>query len=120
VRLVEPFRRFGRLRGIWRSVLLGAVLAGLVAGCGGGGEASCAALLHWQGHTYRGESVSADLRLSVRPVGVAQVPGCVDVPAGQSGGGGSVKVYRIVGVSVSMAVAVRGQPCVKYLRDSGT
>ena len=100
--------------------MLAVALAGVLAGCGSGGEASCAALLHWQGHTYRGDSVGANLRLSARPVGVAQVPSCVDVPAGQSGGGGSVKVYRIVGVPVSMAVAVRGQPRVKYLRDSGT
>src|SRR6478735_12762930 len=103
---------------MWRSLLLGVVSAGLLTGCSGAGDASCAALLHWQGHTYRGESVRADLRLSGRPIGAAQVPGCVDVPGAQSDGGGSVKVYRIVGVPVSAAVAVRGQLRVKYLRDS--
>jgi hypothetical protein len=30
---VEPFRAFERPRGMWRSVLLGVVLAGLLAGC---------------------------------------------------------------------------------------
>jgi hypothetical protein len=32
-RLVEPFRCFERLTGMWRSVLLGIVLAGVLAGC---------------------------------------------------------------------------------------
>jgi hypothetical protein len=34
---VEPLRAFGRLRGMWRSVLLGVVLAGVLAGCSLGG-----------------------------------------------------------------------------------
>jgi len=32
-RLVEPFRGFERLRGMWRTVLLGVVLTGVLAGC---------------------------------------------------------------------------------------
>jgi len=46
---------------MWRSVAIGVVLAGLLAGCdagaggvGGGGAGSCAAILHWQGRTYWG------------------------------------------------------------------
>jgi hypothetical protein len=42
-RLVEPFRAFGRLRGMWRSVLLGVVLAGVLAGCSLGGGSGGAA-----------------------------------------------------------------------------
>ena len=34
---MEPFRAFGRLRGMWRSFLLGIVLAGVLAGCSLGG-----------------------------------------------------------------------------------
>ena len=30
---MEPFRAFGRLRGMWRSVLLAVVLAGVLSGC---------------------------------------------------------------------------------------
>ncbi len=36
-RPVEPFRAFERLRGMWRSVLLGVVTTGLLAGCSLGG-----------------------------------------------------------------------------------
>jgi hypothetical protein len=36
---VEPFRGVGRPRGMWRSILLGMVLAGVLAGCSLGGAA---------------------------------------------------------------------------------
>ena len=39
---VEPFRGFGRLRDMWRSVLLGVVVAGLLAGCSLGSDRGAA------------------------------------------------------------------------------
>ena len=41
--LVEPSRAFERLRDMWRSVLLGVVLAGVLAGCSFGGGSRGAA-----------------------------------------------------------------------------
>jgi hypothetical protein len=38
-RLVEPFRAVERLMGMWRSLAIGLVVAGLLAGCGGTGSA---------------------------------------------------------------------------------
>jgi hypothetical protein len=102
--------------------LAAAAVAGIAKlGAGGSPDSSCAALLYWHGHTYRGTKVNGPsvLTLSARPIGVAQLPACADVPD-QTGHSRNVNVYRLVGLPVSRAIAVRGQPGVEYVRDSGT
>jgi hypothetical protein len=83
--------------------LAAAAVAGIAKlGAGGSPDSSCAALLYWHGHTYRGTKVNG--------------PSVPD----QTGHSRNVNVYRLVGLPVSRAIAVRGQPGVEYVRDSGT
>jgi uncharacterized protein DUF6281 len=84
---------------------------------GGSGDGSCAALITWRGHQYRGNSVAAPLAISPQPIGIGNVPACADVP-GTHGSSHSVAVYRIVGVSSSKAIAIRGERRIEFIRDT--
>lgn len=98
---------------MWRSVAIGIVLAGIVAGCdagpmdgGGNGAGSCAAILHWQGRTYWGVGTAIIPPEEVR-LGTGKFPACND-----NGSNGvyskdrpqDAAVYRIDGVTPRQAV----------------
>jgi Family of unknown function (DUF6281) len=94
---------------MWRTVAIGVVLAGLLAGCdvgaggvGGGGAGSCAAILHWQGRTYWGIGTAILPREEVK-VGRGQFPPCNDT-GGSPGHSQEMAVYRIAGVRPGQAV----------------
>ena len=98
---------------MWRSVVLGVVLAGLLAGCSGGplaggdnGAASCAAILHWQGRTYWGMGTAIKPRDGAK-LGSGQYPPCNDT-GGTGGRPKDVDVHRIPGVAPSEAVQTDG------------
>jgi hypothetical protein len=93
---------------MWRSVAIGVVLAGIVAGCdagsvNGGGSGSCAAILHWQGRTYWGVGTAIMPREDVR-LGTGQFPACNDNNDGRKAHPENVGVYRIEGVASGQAV----------------
>lgn len=97
---------------MWRSVLLGIILAGLLAGCslgggsGGGAAGSCAPVLHWQGRTYWGVGTAIKPRHGGK-LASGQYPPCNDT-GGTGGRPEDVDVYRIPGVAPSEAVQTDG------------
>jgi hypothetical protein len=106
------------------SILAAAAILSLIVlgigrfGLGGGaGDGSCAALIRWNGHEYRGNSTGKSFAIGTRALGIAEVPACMDVP-GDPNASHRVSVYRIIGTPPSRAVALKGDRHTEYLRDS--
>src|SRR4051794_383188 len=93
---------------MWRSVAIGVLVAGVLAGCdagagGGGGAGSCAAILHWQGRTYWGEGTAIIPREEVR-LGTGQFPACNDNNDGSNDHPENGGVCQIEGVAPKRGV----------------
>ena len=95
------------------ALIAAAALAG-ASGCGGG-ESSCALLIDWNGHTYRGNMADKPLVFGAN-LGQATQKGCDD------GGGVSpdqhVTAVRIIGRDPAKVIGVKGDAKIEYLVDS--
>jgi hypothetical protein len=100
------------------AVLVGA-LGHLTQGSSGGGEGSCAALVTWNGHTYRGQTADQPLDLGAELPGSAVLAGCKDSNLDATGST-RVTAVKIVGVPSSRKIAVTGLSdarATEWLRD---
>jgi hypothetical protein len=95
------------------SLLVVAVLL-IPAGCGDGGAKSCANLITWHGHTYRGNTTGEELSFG-SGLGQATRNGCDDGAGSTSDQ--TVTVVRIVGMDPADAIGVKGDATTEYLAD---
>ena len=113
----EPGPAKRRRSGRERALVLGLAAIGLVVGglitynysIPPTGEESCGATVVWHGQSYGGNDEHHRVRIG-RPLGHGTLPSC------GSSGAVTVKVYAIKGVSPSRAVAVAGQPTIRWTR----
>ena len=104
-----------------RLVLVLALTALVVSGCGGGGAkrgssgAACAAVIEFQGREYVGEAMRDAAPDLAGPAGTAVVPGCNDVGPDTTASSTTVKAYKLAGIPAERALGVENQTGIVYV-----